>query len=189
MINTNTLPLNSLVLNPLQTQTPLTRGFREDFQVKLANELAQDRFGLGIAARLSDATNHLPHTISERLRVARMQALGKRKVASARTASNVTVSGGAAAITFGGGLSDDLSDGLRDGPGDENFSLWNAIASALPLIALIVGLISINIVQNNNRAGEVAEIDAALLTDDLPPTAFTDPGFVQFLKARRDLAQ
>ena len=30
---------------------------------------------------------------------------------------------------------------------------------------------------------EVAEVDAAILTDDLPPSAYTDPGFAQFLKS------
>ncbi len=29
---------------------------------------------------------------------------------------------------------------------------------------------------------EVAEVDAALLTDDLPPSAYADPGFLQYLK-------
>ena len=28
-----------------------------------------------------------------------------------------------------------------------------------------------------------AEVDAALLADDLPPEAYTDPGFGEFLKA------
>ena len=162
MINTNTLQLN---------------GFRRDYQAQLAKELMQDRFSLGIAARLSEASSQIPHDISERLRAARLQALGKRKVISARTASSIAASGSAAAITFGGAF------------GDEKFSLWSAIASALPLIALIVGLISINVIQNDYRAGEVAEVDAALLTDDLPPTAYTDSGFVQFLKTRRDLSQ
>eukprot|EP01041_Mallomonas_annulata_P027594 gene27594-49237_t len=46
----------------------------------------------------------------------------------------------------------------------------------MPLIALVVGLLTINSVQNDNRAQEVAEVDAALLTDDLPPAAFSDPG-------------
>jgi hypothetical protein len=55
----------------------------------------------------------------------------------------------------------------------------------MPLIALVVGLLTINSVQNDNRAQEVAEVDAALLTDDLPPAAFSDPGFVQFLKTSR----
>ena len=31
-----------------------------------------------------------------------------------------------------------------------------------------------------------AEIDAALLTDDLPPTAYSDAGFAEFLKTPRD---
>ena len=29
---------------------------------------------------------------------------------------------------------------------------------------------------------ELAEIDTALLVDDLPPAAYSDPGFVQFLR-------
>ena len=158
----------------------LASGFRQAHQMQLVKELAQDRFGLAISARLSDATDKLPHDIYERLKAARMQALSNRKLASVRTASSVNASGanasGTAAVTLSGGSGD-----------DEKFSLWNAIASALPLIALIVGLVSVNIVQNNNRAGELAEIDAALLTDDLPPTAYTDSGFVQFLKASRGL--
>lgn len=162
MITPNTLQLN---------------GFRQEYQGQLAKELAQDRFGLGIAARLSEASSQLPHDISQRLRAARMRAVGKRKVASARTASSVLASGSAATATFG------------DAFGDEKFSLWNAIASALPLIALIVGLVGINYIQNDNRARELAEVDSALLTDDLPPTAYTDSGFLQFLKARSDQGQ
>ena len=55
----------------------------------------------------------------------------------------------------------------------------------LPLIALVAGLLAINAFQNDNRAQEVAEVDSALLSDELPPAAFTDPGFVQFLKTGR----
>ncbi len=146
---------------------------RQEYQGQLVKEVAQDRYALQIAARLSDATDALPRDISERLRAARVQAVSKRKVSSVRTASSVVASGNSAALTFG----------------DEGFSLWTRIASAIPLIALVVGLVAINMIQNDNRASEVAEIDAALLTDDLPPAAFTDPGFAQFLKARRDPSQ
>lgn len=130
------------------------------------NQLAQDRFGLRIAARLSDAADDLPYDISERLRAARAQALGKRKVSITRTATSVAVSGGAATLTFG----------------NEHLSWWDRVVAALPLLALVLGLITISIIQNDNRTTELAEIDAALLTDDLPPTAYTDPGFAQFLK-------
>jgi len=51
------------------------------------------------------------------------------------------------------------------------------------LVVLVAGLVTIHVVQNDRRAREVAEVDAALLTDDLPPSAYADPGFVQFLKS------
>ncbi len=131
-------------------------------------QLAQDRFGLQVAARLSDASDTLPHDISERLRAARVQALAQRKLVSVRTASSVGVSGGAATMTLG----------------EEKFSLWGKIASALPVIVLLAGLVVVTVVQNENRAREIADVDAALLIDDLPPSAYADPGFVQFLKAK-----
>jgi len=49
-------------------------------------------------------------------------------------------------------------------------------------VALVVGLVSISVWQEDQRFKELAEVDSALLTDDLPPAAYTDPGFVQFLK-------
>lgn len=131
------------------------------------NQIVQDRFGLKVAARLSDAVDSLPYDIAERLRAARVQALGKRKVVS-RTVAAVNQSGGGATLSFG----------------SDHLSWWDRVAATLPLLILILGLIAINVVQNDRRANELAEIDAALLTDDLPPTAYADPGFTQFLKNR-----
>lgn len=130
----------------------------------------QDRFGLKTAAYLSSGTANLPYDISERLRAARVQAVSMRKIPKAQTASSLVNTGGAAALTWGSG---------------ENLSWWARIGSVLPLIALVAGLLMINSIQNDNRAQEVAEVDVALLTDELPPAAFADPGFVQFLKATR----
>ncbi|MGH6625785.1 MAG: DUF3619 family protein [Burkholderiaceae bacterium] len=129
-------------------------------------QLLQDRYGLKVAARLSEGATDLPYDISERLRAARVQAVSRRKIVEVRTASSVMASGGAATLTFG----------------DEGLSWWSSIASALPLIALVSGLVAIHVIQDEYRANEVAEVDAALLTDDLPPAAYADPGFVQFLK-------
>jgi hypothetical protein len=66
---------------------------------------------------------------------------------------------------------------------DEGLSLWSRVASAIPLIVLAAGLVFIHVVQQDRRASELAEVDTALLTDDLPPAAYADPGFVQFLKS------
>jgi hypothetical protein len=130
----------------------------------------QDRFGRLVAARLTSGTAELPYGITERLRAARVQAVARRKPAVMRTASSVAASGGSATLAFG----------------DEGQTLWNRIASVLPLIVLAAGLILIHAIENDRRASEVAEVDAALLTDDLPPSAYADPGFVQFLKTARD---
>jgi hypothetical protein len=69
--------------------------------------------------------------------------------------------------------------------GGEGDNLWSRVASLLPLIALIVGLMVIQSIQSENSALEIAEVDSALLIDDLPPNAFTDPGFLQFLKTQQ----
>jgi hypothetical protein len=63
------------------------------------------------------------------------------------------------------------------------------VAAFVPLLALVAGLMAVYVLEADNRAQELADIDAALLTDDLPPVAYTDSGFAQFLKARRDPAQ
>lgn len=133
-------------------------------------EIIQDRFALKAASYLSAGTSDLPYDVSERLRAARVQAVSKRKIAKTRTAASVVGNGGSAALTWGS---------------DDGLNWWSRIGSVVPLIALVVGLLTINSIQNDNRAQEVAEVDAALLTDELPPAAFADPGFVQFLKASR----
>ena len=134
-------------------------------------DILQDRFALKATSYLSAGTADLPYDISERLRAARVQAVAKRKIASSQTAGGVfNAGGGSAALSWGS------SDGL---------SWWGRIGSVIPLIALVVGMLAINSIQNDNRAQEIAEVDAALLTDDLPPAAFADAGFVQFLKATR----
>jgi hypothetical protein len=135
------------------------------------SEQLQDRFGRRVVARLSAGTDELSHDVAERLRAARVQAVARRKpvVVRTATATAAAASGGAATLTFG-----------------EGQSLWNRIASVLPLIALVAGLFVIQVAQDERRAHEVAEVDAALLTDDLPPAAYADPGFIQFLRANKD---
>ncbi len=133
-------------------------------------ETAADRFALRVAARLSSGADDLPYDITERLRASRMQALARRKkvLVPVRVAAAAATSNRGGTATLGGG--------------NERSVWWNALVSAVPLMALVVGLVVINIAQDESSATDVAEVDAALLTDDLPPAAYADPGFVQFLK-------
>ena len=123
-----------------------------------------DRFGRAVAGRLSAGTDDLPHEVRERLRAARVRALQARKTPAAAPAAGRN-GANAAALTLG------------DGPG-----LFTRIASILPLVLLVAGLVLIHELQSERRASELAAVDAALLTDDLPPAAYADPGFVQFLQ-------
>ena len=93
-----------------------------------ATEAAADQFARRIAARMAQGTDDLPYDITERLRAARVQALAKRKVvAPVRKAAPapVVLRSGSSAILGRGG----------DG------GWWNAMVSAIPLMALVIGLV------------------------------------------------
>ena len=131
------------------------------------NELDLDTLGRHFSAQLTLATPGLPHQISERLRVARLRALAERKPQLQTRLIKAHQINGNSTLTA---------------PPDEGLNLWNILASALPLLALLFGLMAIQWIQQDNFTSEIAAIDSALLTDDLPPDAYADTGFVQFLK-------
>ena len=130
-----------------------------------SSDALEAQFGRRVAARLASGSEQLTHDIGERLRVARQQAVGQRKLAAQLHAAPVMVLNGRSATLGLGGR------------------WWTRIGSVVPLIALAAGLITISVMQDENRANDLAEVDSALLTGDLPPAAYTDPGFAQFLKA------
>jgi hypothetical protein len=131
------------------------------------SSVAENEFGQRVAARLSAGNQALPHDIGERLRVARAQAVAQRKQApQLRAAPAVVQTGNTAALGGGGG-----------------WGWWTRIGTVVPLVALVAGLVTISVMQDEDRASELAEVDSALLTGDLPPAAYTDPGFAQFLKS------
>jgi hypothetical protein len=131
------------------------------------SSVAENEFGQRVAARLSAGNQVLPHDIGERLRVARAQAVAQRKQPpQLRAAPAVVQAGNTAALGGGGG-----------------WGWWTRIGTVVPLVALVAGLVTISVMQDEDRASELAEVDSALLTGDLPPAAYTDPGFAQFLKS------
>ncbi len=130
---------------------------------------SQDDLARAITSRLNESYQQLPHDVSERLKAARMLALEKRRQAHIRLASAVVATGGSAALQLG--------DDLR--------GKWRLLGAWLPLLALVAGLVTIDFVQDDFRAQEIADVDVELLTDDLPPDAFTDPGFAQYLRLNR----
>lgn len=132
-----------------------------------------DRLGQYFCGQLTHATSDLPHDISERLRVARQLAMAQRKpLKQVQRAKTDQVN----------------SNGTLTASGDEGLNFWSVLASAVPLLALVAGLLAIQWVQDDNIALEIAATDSALLTDELPPHAYTDAGFAQFLKLNHSTA-
>ena len=126
-----------------------------------------DLWGQYFSTQLSLATPNLPHDVTQRLRVARQLAIAQRKpVFRPQLAKNPQLN----------------NNGTLTAPVDEGLNLWSILASALPLLALVVGLMTIQWVQQDTFTSEIAATDSALLTDELPPDAYADAGFVQFLK-------
>ncbi|WP_280155591.1 DUF3619 family protein [Piscinibacter sp. XHJ-5] len=139
-------------------------------------EALQARYALRVAARLNEASRELPHDISERLKAARENALERARLARRQeaTASDFQIaSGGSASLLLGsrGGSS----------PG-----WWMKLVALIPVAALVGGFLLIERLHLKSQIEAAAEIDAALLADDVPPAAYSDPGFVEFLKAPRD---
>lgn len=125
------------------------------------------RIGLRIAARLSERSEQVTPDISERLRFAREKALERAR--TARTAEHTVAFAGGSSATLGGG------------PG-----WWVRFAAVLPAVALAAGLLLIQHWHTEAQIATAAEVDADLLADDLPPDAYSDAGFAEFLKTPRE---
>ncbi|MEQ1804357.1 MAG: DUF3619 family protein [Burkholderiaceae bacterium] len=132
---------------------------------------AQSQFALRVTARLSQGTEELPPAINERLRFARETALQHVRALRAASAGAPAEVGSSAGTLLLGGFA--RGWGMK-------------LASLLPLIALVGGLVLIQRTQTESQISVAAEIDADLLADDLPPRAYGDAGFLEFLKLPKD---
>lgn len=129
------------------------------------------RLGRELAAALSAARPELAPDVAERLRFARTQAQSRARAAQA---SPETVR--APALATAGGPS---APSARNGGGP-----WRASFAVLPLLLLALGLVAVGRSTSTQQARVAAEIDARLLSDTLPPEAYVDPGFAEFLRRR-----
>lgn len=182
-------------------------------------EALQARFAKRVSARLDDAAQSLPHDISERLRVAREQAI--RAALSRQAQAQVVIAPvsdlvvapalvpagapGMTTVESQGDAAPSLVDELaewsiqlvqgrkhptkRTGLGEDKTPWGWRLASLVPAVLLVAGLWGIHVWSRHERVQAAAEVDMALLTDDLPPAAYTDPGFEEYLKADNAPAQ
>jgi hypothetical protein len=65
-------------------------------------------------------------------------------------------------------------------------SWWVRLASVMPLIVLVGGLVLIQQAHDRASIAAAAEVDTQILSDSLPPAAYSDPGFAEFLKTPQE---
>ena len=126
------------------------------------------RLAARMAGALTPSLDALSHDLTERLRFAREQALAGARAQRLAAQAGVRVlavsSTGTAVL---GGMA----------------SWLQRAAGVLPLLVLVAGLVAIDNRSTREQVVAAAEIDSQLLSDQLPPAAYSDPGFAEFLRS------
>lgn len=136
-----------------------------------------DELGKKLALYKANPSQMSQHDLSERLRIARLNATQLHQQTWKKqqvTQPQLQTQGG-------------ISLSLKGGPHSEGLTPWFKLASILPLLTLILGLFLISDYIDETRALELAPLDVSLLTDELPPEAYSDPGFSTYLKLQGQL--
>ncbi|NCN70226.1 MAG: DUF3619 family protein [Rhodoferax sp.] len=129
---------------------------------------ALDAAGELLAQRLLSRVDDINANTLQRLRAAREQAVEHRRL--------VLVHESQTSLSFAGHS--------MTGHAERSVSpsRWPQLSGIGMLLALLLGLWMIDVIQTEDSMQNAAEIDRVLLTDDLPPAAYIDPGFKYFLK-------
>ena len=139
-------------------------------------DIQERRFAREIRSALDASADAVPADIAERLAAARRMALAAKKAEAPATVPQFALPGSHGAV-----FDDD------DGSPLHRAGAWlRRLALLWTLVALVVGVTGIYEWQQQKRVEELADVDAAMLLDDLPPTAYADQGFHVFLKHDRD---
>lgn len=140
-------------------------------KTSLSPETLEARWALKMMGELSCALPELPHDICERLRVARESAIQQRCLEWSEQPTHFPVWRPFASSAV---------VGLGSGNQSQGPMPW--LMYMLALLALLVGLLFVQYVHLESQVLAAAEVDADLLADDLPPDAYSDPAFLEFLK-------
>ncbi|MFK4447682.1 hypothetical protein ABH944_007891 [Caballeronia udeis] len=142
----------------------------------MSNALDQKEteFALKVRRALDENINSLPAASLDKLAAARRMAIARKKPEKVAVAAPVfapSLAGAGAAGSLGAA-----------GPGHAGKrGRFSRLALAWPLLALVIGLAGIAYWEDQQRTAELADIDAAMLSDNLPLDAYLDHGFNAYL--------
>ena len=121
-------------------------------------------FAYKVRHALNEKLDNLPPSTTDRLASARKAALSRKK-AHVVVRQVQPVLAGAAGQFF-----------------STPFAWMSRVGVAVPLLALVIGLAGVYQYEENQRIADIAELDAAVLSDELPLTAYLDHGFNAYLE-------
>lgn len=128
----------------------------------------EQQFASQIRRALDESSGKLPYRVTHRLGIARESALARMEPGVAMAESARLAAAGGTGVEW-------------ESPG----RAWRITGMVLPFLILIAGLVSIAAYDVTETAQELADVDAAVLTDDVPIAAYTDRGFGVFIKNNR----
>jgi hypothetical protein len=118
-------------------------------------------FAYKVRHALNDNLDHLPASTVERLAAARQLAVSRKKAHAPVRVAQRALAGNIGAFF--------------------SFSALGRAGAVIPLLALVAGLAGVYQYEQEQHIAEIAELDAAVLSDELPLTAYLDHGFNAYL--------
>ncbi|MDB5853153.1 MAG: DNA-directed polymerase specialized sigma subunit [Herminiimonas sp.] len=130
-----------------------------------ANEL---NFAYKVRHALNEHLDNLPADTTARLAAGRAKALACKK-------SDAPVRARMPQVAFAGEMGNFFKEPL---------SWFRRLSFAVPAIVLVAGLFGIYHLEQQQRISDTAEIDALVLSDELPLSAYLDHGFNAYLASQ-----
>ncbi len=121
--------------------------------------MMEERYASRVRQALNQGLQEVPPAAARRLEAARHQALSRQKLSSAELV-----------------LATGRGRGLKLG-GDQRF-----VRNLLSAAALLVGMWIAFYWHGQQYVSEIGDVDSALLADELPPEAFLDKDFFEWLR-------
>ena len=124
-------------------------------------------FAYKVRHALNERLDDLPEHVSERLAHARIMAVKRKKKSRPLYVS----------------LFQQIFAGDFSGTSG-NVSWMNRFGLSLPILVLVVSMFGIFHHEQQRQIREIADIDIAVLSDELPPSAYADNGFRAYIVDR-----
>ena len=121
-------------------------------------------FAYKVRHALNEKLDDLPPSTVDRLASARKAAVSRKKAHAPAKAAQRVLAGNIGSFF--------------------SFSSLGRAGVVIPLLALVAGLSGVYQYEQEKHIAEIAELDAAVLSDELPLTAYLDHGFNAYLAQR-----